>query len=160
MNTSRRHLLLALAATPAALLAANAQANPFKLPDIHVWKSPTCGCCTAWVEHMRKAGFTVNVSEVDDTGPTRKRLGMPAKLGSCHTALVGGYVLEGHVPADDVKRLLRTKPTALGLSVPGMPVGSPGMEMGPRLDPYDVLLVQRDGSTSVFSHYPKAQPQA
>ena len=160
MNPSRRHLLLALAATPAALAAAHAHANPFKLPTVHVWKSPTCGCCTAWVEHMRKAGFTVNVSEVDDTGPTRRRLGMPAKLGSCHTALVGGYVLEGHVPADDVKRLLRTKTAGLGLSVPGMPVGSPGMEMGPRLDPYDVLLVQRDGSTSVFSHYPKAQPQA
>ncbi|MDX9844888.1 MAG: DUF411 domain-containing protein [Aquabacterium sp.] len=160
MNPSRRNLLLALAATPAALLAAQAQANPFKLPTVQVWKSPTCGCCTAWVEHMRNAGFTVNVSEVDDTSPTRKRLGMPAKLGSCHTALVGGYVLEGHVPADDVKRLLRNKTAGLGLSVPGMPVGSPGMEMGPRLDPYDVLLVQRDGSTSVFSHYPKAKPQA
>jgi len=160
MNISRRNLLLALAATPVALAAAHAQANPFKLPTVHVWKSPTCGCCTAWVEHMRKAGFTVNVSEVDDTGPTRKRLGMPAKLGSCHTALVGGYVLEGHVPADDVKRLLRTKTAGLGLSVPGMPVGSPGMEMGPRLDPYDVLLVQRDGRTSVFSRYPKTKPQA
>ena len=160
MNTSRRHLLLTLAATPAALLAANAQANPFKLPTVHVWKSPTCGCCTAWVDHMRTAGFTVNITEVDDTGPTRKRLGMPAKLGSCHTALVGGYVLEGHVPADDVKRLLRTKTAGLGLTVPGMPVGPPGMEMGPRLDPYDVLLVQRDGSTSVFSHYPKTKPQA
>ena len=160
MNPSRRHLLLALAATPAALLAAHAQANPFKLPTVHVWKSPTCGCCTAWVDHMRAAGFTVNITEVDDTGPPRKRLGMPAKLGSCHTALVGGYVLEGHVPADDVKRLLRTKTAGLGLSVPGMPVGSPGMEMGPRLDPYDVLLVQRDGRTSVFSHYPKTKPQA
>jgi hypothetical protein len=160
MNPSRRHLLLALAATPAALLAAHAQANPFKLPTVHVWKSPTCGCCTAWVDHMRAAGFTVSITEVDDTGPTRKRLGMPAKLGSCHTALVGGYVLEGHVPADDVKRLLRTKTAGLGLSVPGMPVGSPGMEMGPRLDPYDVLLVQRDGRTSVFSHYPKTKPQA
>lgn len=160
MNPSRRHLLLALAATPAALLAAHAQANPLKLPTVHVWKSPTCGCCTAWVDHMRAAGFTVNITEVDDTGPTRKRLGMPAKLGSCHTALVGGYVLEGHVPADDVKRLLRTKTAGLGLSVPGMPVGSPGMEMGPRLDPYDVLLVQRDGRTSVFSHYPKTKPQA
>ena len=160
MNPSRRRLLLALAATPAALAAVHAHANPFKLPTVHVWKSPTCGCCTAWVDHMRKAGFTINVSEVDDTGPTRKRLGMPAKLGSCHTALVGGYVLEGHVPADDVKRLLRTKPTALGLSVPGMPVGSPGMEMGPRLDPYDVLLVQRDGSTNVFSRYPKNNQRA
>ena len=160
MNPSRRNLMLALAATPAALLAATAQAAPTKQPDVHVWKSPTCGCCTAWVDHMRKAGFVVNITEVDDTGPTRKRLGMPAKLGSCHTALVGGYVLEGHVPADDVKRLLRNKTAGLGLSVPGMPVGSPGMEMGPRLDPYDVLLVQRDGSTSVFSHYPKAKPQA
>jgi hypothetical protein len=160
MNISRRNLLLALAATPVALAAAHAQANPFKLPTVHVWKSPTCGCCTAWVDHMRKAGFTVNVSDVDDTGPTRKRLGMPAQLGSCHTALVGGYVLEGHVPADDVKRLLRTKTAGLGLTVPGMPAGSPGMEMGPRLDPYDVLLVQRDGSTSVFSHYPKTKPQA
>lgn len=93
MNPSRRHLLLALAATPAALLAAHAQANPFKLPTVHVWKSPTCGCCTAWVDHMRAAGFTVNITEVDDTGPTRKRLGMPAKLGSCHRP--GGWLRAG-----------------------------------------------------------------
>ena len=157
MNPSRRHLLLALAATPAALLATTAQAATPKLPAVHVWKSRTCGCCGAWVDHMRAAGFTVNITEVDDTAPTRQRLGMPAQLGSCHTAQVSGYVLEGHVPADDVKRLLRTKPAGLGLTVPGMPVGSPGMEMGPRLDPYEVLLVQRNGSTSVFTQYPKAK---
>lgn len=157
MNTSRRHLLLALAAMPAAaLLPTMAQAAPAKLPAVHVWKSRTCGCCGAWVDHMRAAGFTVNITEVDDTAPTRQRLGMPAQLGSCHTAQVGGYVLEGHVPADDVKRLLRTQPAGLGLTVPGMPAGSPGMEMGPRRDPYEVLLVQRNGRTAVFTRYPKA----
>jgi len=114
---------------------------------VEVWKSPTCGCCGDWIAHMREAGFEV---QIHDTGNTaaRARLGLPAKYGSCHTALVAGYVLEGHVPAADVVRLLREKPAALGLAVPGMPVGSPGMdgpEYGGRRDPYDTLLVERGG---------------
>ena len=158
MNTSRRHLLLALAATPAALLAAHAQANPFKLPDVHVWKSPTCGCCTDWITHLHQNGFR---TRLHDTGneAMRKRLGIPQELGSCHTALVGGYALEGHVPARDVRRLLAEKPQAIGLTVPGMPVGSPGMdgpEYGQRRDAYAVLLVLKNGSTQVFQKYPGA----
>ena len=151
---SRRRLLISALAT----LALPAWAAPAR-PRVDVWKDPNCGCCGDWVKHLEAEGFAVRVFATG-ADAARRRLGLPDAYASCHTALVDGYVLEGHVPADDVKRLLRTKPTALGLSVPGMPVGSPGMEMGPRLDPYDVLLVQRDGSTSVFSHYPKAQPQA
>lgn len=116
-------------------------------PRVEVWKSTTCACCGDWIAHMREAGFDI---EVHDTGNTaaRARLGMPVQYGSCHTARVEGYVLEGHVPAADVTRLLREKPDALGLAVPGMPVGSPGMD-GPeyrgRRDPYDTLLVERGG---------------
>ena len=124
-------------------------------PAVDVFKSPTCGCCGAWVEHLKAAGFDVRVTEVDDTTAARKRLGMPDAFGSCHTASVGGYVLEGHVPAAEVKRLLGAKPKAIGLAVPGMPVGSPGMEVGSRRDPYDVLLVERDGRSTVYAHYPK-----
>ena len=132
-------------------LSVLAQATP-----IQVWKDPNCGCCHLWVEHLQASGFKVEVFDVGNTA-ARKRLGMPEKLGSCHTASVGGYVIEGHVPATDIQRLLRDRPAALGLSVPGMPIGSPGMD-GPeykgRKDAYDVLLVQKDGSTKSFQHYP------
>ncbi len=150
----RRHLLR-LAVTAAALAAGASRAAP-ALPAVEVFKSPTCGCCGAWVAHMRAAGFTVNVHEVDDTTAARQRLGMPDRYGSCHTASVGGYVLEGHVPADDVKRLLAARPVAIGLSVPGMVPGSPGMEVGARRDPYQVLLIDRSGRASVFASYPRA----
>ena len=99
---------------------------------VHVYKNPSCGCCTAWVEHLKTAGFAVDVTETDDTAAVRKRHGMPERLAGCHTGVVEGYVLEGHVPAADVKRLLAAKPQAVGLAVPGMPVGSPGMEYGDR----------------------------
>ena len=124
-------------------------------PAVDVFKSPTCGCCGAWVEHLQSAGFDVRVTEVDDTAAARKRLGMPDAFGSCHTATVGGYVLEGHVPAAEVKRLLGAKPKAIGLAVPGMPVGSPGMEVGSRRDPFDVLLVERNGRSTVYARYPQ-----
>ena len=123
------------------------------LPPVEVFKSPTCGCCGAWVEHMRAAGFVVDVTNVDDTTAARKRFGMPDTFGSCHTALVGGYVVEGHVPAADVKRLLGLKASAVGLSVPGMVPGSPGMEVGSRHDPYKVFLVDRNGRATVFASY-------
>lgn len=126
------------------------------LPQVEVFKSPYCGCCGAWVEHMKSAGFEVKVTQVTDTTATRQRLGLPDAYGSCHTATVGGYVLEGHVPAAEVKRLLAAKPSALGLAVPGMPPGSPGMEVPGRKDPYEVLLIDRRGRSSVFAHYPKA----
>jgi hypothetical protein len=121
-----------------------------------VWKDPNCGCCRLWVEHLESSGFKVEVRDLGNTA-ARKRLGMPEKLGSCHTATVGGYVIEGHVPAVDIYRLLKDRPVALGLSVPGMPIGSPGMD-GPeykgRKDAFDVLLVQKDGRTKSFQHYP------
>jgi Cu/Ag efflux protein CusF len=123
---------------------------------VQVWKDPNCGCCHLWVEHLQASGFKVEVRDVGNTA-ARKRLGMPENLGSCHTASVGGYVIEGHVPAADIHRLLKQRPVALGLSVPGMPIGSPGMD-GPeykgRKDAYDVLLVQKDGTAKSFQHYP------
>jgi hypothetical protein len=124
---------------------------------VTVWKTPSCGCCKDWVIHLRKEGFSVVTNDVNDTAPVRQKLGLPAKLGSCHTAQVGGYVLEGHVPAREVKRLLREKPAAIGLAVPGMPVGSPGMEMPGEMqgvrDAFDVVLVTRDGSSRVYASY-------
>jgi hypothetical protein len=124
------------------------------LPAVQVFKSPTCGCCGAWVDHLRSAGFTVEVTNVDDTTAARKRLGLPDAFGACHTATVGGYVVEGHVPADEIKRLLAARPAAVGLAVPGMPVGSPGMEAGTRQDPYEVFLIDK-GRATVFASYPK-----
>jgi hypothetical protein len=125
----------------------------FAATRIHVYKNPDCGCCGEWVRHLQAAGFAVQVTEVSDTAQTRKKLGMPDKFGSCHTAVADGYLLEGHVPAADVKRLLARRPKALGLAVPGMPAGSPGMEAGSRKDPYQVLLVDRSGGASVFARY-------
>ena len=124
---------------------------------VTVWKTPSCGCCKDWVIHLRKEGFNVVTNDVNDTAPIRQKLGLPAKFGSCHTAQVGGYVLEGHVPAQEVKRLLREKPVAIGLAVPGMPVGSPGMEMPGEMlgvrDAFDVLLVTADGNSRVYESY-------
>jgi hypothetical protein len=147
----RRALLTSLAAAAAGLsLPVSAQGA---LPPVQVFKNPSCGCCGAWVDHMKAAGFSVTVTDVDDTAVARKRYGLPDRLGSCHTAVVAGYVVEGHVPAKDVKKLLAMKPVAIGLAVPGMPVGSPGMEVGSRKDPYQVLLVTKDGRERVFSAY-------
>jgi hypothetical protein len=136
-------------------LAAPALAQP-RASEIRVYKSPTCGCCNDWIRHLEASGFVVSATDVPDTRQYRARLGMPARLGSCHTGVVDGYVIEGHVPAREIKRLLRERLPALGLSVPGMPVGSPGMD-GPeykgQVDPYDVLLVQKDGRVSVYAAY-------
>jgi hypothetical protein len=119
---------------------------------VEVFKSPHCGCCGGWVEHLRQNGFEVKAHDVDDVTAVRKKLGMPDRLGSCHTAKVGGYVVEGHIPAADIRRLLKEKPKALGLAVPSMPPGSPGMESSKPI-PYQTLLVQSDGSTSVFAQH-------
>jgi hypothetical protein len=124
-------------------------------PSIEVWKDPDCGCCKDWVTHLEKSGFKVKVNQSGNE-VVRDRLGMPKQLGSCHTALVAGYAIEGHVPASDIKRLLREKPAAIGLSVPGMPVGSPGMDgavYGGRKDPFYVLLVSKNGSSRVYQAY-------
>jgi hypothetical protein len=128
--------------------------SPSALPPVTVYKSPTCSCCIKWVAHMRDAGFNVDVRDVDNVHPVKMRVGVPVGKGSCHTAEVAGYFLEGHVPAADVKRLVAEKPAAKGLAVPGMPLGSPGMEVPDgRTQPYDVELVANDGSTSQFSHH-------
>ena len=125
---------------------------------VEVWKDPSCGCCKDWIAILDKAGFTVRVHETGNNG-ARSQLGMPAKFGSCHTARVEGYAIEGHVPVREIQRLLREKPKAVGLAVPGMPVGSPGMD-GPiykgRKDPFSVLLVLHDGNSSVYQSYPSA----
>lgn len=121
-------------------------------PVVEVYKTETCGCCTAWIDHLKENGFEVVAHNVPTTAAYRSKLGMPEQLGSCHTARIGGYVVEGHVPAKEIKRLLAEKPRAVGLSVPGMPMGSPGME-GPRADAYDVVLVQKDGRHQVYQHY-------
>jgi len=124
-------------------------------PLVEVWKSPTCGCCKDWVKHLQGQGFAVKTYEVTEAAKAARRseLGLADKFASCHTALVGGYVVEGHVPAQEIRKLLKERPRALGLSVPGMPIGSPGMD-GPeyagRKDAYAVLLVQRDGSSTVY----------
>lgn len=123
------------------------------LPPIVAFKSPTCGCCELWVEHMRAAGFQVEVKDTQDMGAIKAEAGVPVGQGSCHTAKVGNYYLEGHVPAADVKRLLAERPDARGLIVPGMVPGSPGMEQGGVTKPYDVLLLAKDGSTTVYSHH-------
>lgn len=123
-------------------------------PLIEVYKSATCGCCEQWVDHLRANGFKVRTQNVPNTAAYRTKLGVPASLGSCHTGTIGGYVLEGHVPAADIKRLLAEKPKATGLAVPGMPMGSPGMEVsGEPADAYDVLLFQADGKSTVYRHY-------
>ena len=124
-------------------------------PSVEVWKDPGCGCCKDWVAHLVKSGFDVKVNETGNNA-ARSALGIPASLGSCHTAKVDGYAFEGHVPAKEMKRILRERPKAVGLAVPGMPVGSPGMDGAiykGRKDPYDVLLVLLDQSTSVYQSY-------
>ena len=121
---------------------------------IDVYKSPTCGCCGKWVEHLRGSGFAVNVHEMANVDPFRAKAGVPAALASCHTALVDGYVVEGHVPAADIRKLLAERPKALGLAVPGMPAGAPGMD-APHASGYDVLLFQADGATRVYHAYPR-----
>ncbi len=149
MNQRRRMLTGAAIALPLASVTGGASAAA---PTIEVWKSPSCGCCTEWVKHLQTNGYTVKVNDTGNNA-ARARLGVPAKLGSCHTAQVGGYAIEGHVPAADIKRLLAEKPNAVGLAVPGMPVGSPGMEQGNDRDPYDVLLIERGGNTRVYQSH-------
>lgn len=147
----------------AALLGAAAVTAPLAgwtqtKPLVEVWKTATCGCCHDWVAHLEANGFQVKTHDISDTAKEaqRRQLGMADKFGSCHTALIGGYVIEGHVPAREIRRLLKERPKAVGLTVPGMTVGSPGMDgpaYGGRKDPYAVLLVQRDGGSSVYQSY-------
>lgn len=151
---NRRQALWLIGATAAA--SAIPAAAGASLPVVEVSKVASCDCCTGWVSHMKAAGFPVKVTTVDDTTAVRKRVGIPDRYGSCHTATVAGYALEGHVPAEEVKRLLAMKPRAVGLAVPSMPPGSPGMEVGARHDPYQVFLIDKAGNATVFASYPKA----
>lgn len=142
---------LGLAAfSPSLLAQASAASN-----QITVWKDPACGCCGEWITHLQQNVFQVKVNDTGNAA-ARRRLGVPEKLGSCHTAQIEGYAIEGHVPAREIRRLLKERPRALGLTVPGMPVGSPGMdgpEYSARKDPYDVLLIGLDGSTRAYQSY-------
>ena len=150
---TRRRLITAVAAAPLAALAQRALAQT--APRIEVYKSPTCGCCNDWIDHLKANGFTVVAHDVGNNA-ARARLGLPTKYASCHTGVVDGYAIEGHVPAREIRRLLRERPQAIGLAVPEMPFGSPGMDgpkYGNRVDPYDVLLVLRDGSARVYQNY-------
>ena len=154
-------LALATAACSSPTSANVAEAAPraqalaaVTFPAMRVTKSPTCGCCGAWVEHARHAGFEVEVHDVENPYPIKERLGVPVGKGSCHTAEIGGYFIEGHVPLDDVKRLLAERPAAKGLVVAGMPAGSPGMESPDgRTQPFNVELVAQDGTTTVFARH-------
>ncbi len=123
--------------------------------DITVYKDPNCGCCSKWAEHLRENSFSVTEVAVDDIDMYKSKYNVPANMASCHTAVVEDYVIEGHVPAADVLRLLKDRPDIVGLTVPGMPLGSPGMEVGDRVQAYDVLAINRDGTTSVFTSYPE-----
>lgn len=149
-NTDRR-TLLGVGALLIAWPTFGAAAAP--APAV-VYKTPTCGCCRRWVEDMNQAGFPLRVVDLDDLAPIKRRLGVPAALTGCHTAVIGGYVIEGHVPPQDVARLLKARPVALGLSVPGMPQSAPGMETpGARREPYDTLLMAKNGPPTVFMHH-------
>jgi len=144
----RKKLLRIIA--PLALLAS---AESAVAATLLVTKTAFCGCCAKWVEAMKKAGFTVKVNDVESVTPTARRLGVPDQLRSCHTAEIGGYAIEGHVPAADIKRLLAQKPKAAGIAVPGMVMGTPGMEHGDHKDPYQVILFDRSGKTKVFASH-------
>ena len=162
-ETSQPAMIATAQATPSAVVlpaqasTAAARAVPTSttgLPALLVHKQESCGCCGAWVEHMREAGFAVEVRNTDDLNPIKERVGVPYAKGSCHTAEVGGYFIEGHVPADDVKRLLAEQPDAKGLVLPGMPAGSPGMELPDgTTETYMVELVNQDGSVTEFARH-------
>ena len=147
---TRRQLLGILSMLAATGVRVAAQ----KGPAVQVYKDPTCGCCSLWVEHLRKAGFSATVSDVDDIDAIKTKHGVPRQARSCHTAIVGGYVIEGHVPATDVQRLLKERPAVAGIGVAGMPIGSPGMEVASvKPQPYDVLAFTKGGEVTVFASH-------
>ena len=118
---------------------------------ITVYKSPTCGCCGKWIEHMKKAGFNPTVNDLPNVSTVKQSMGVPSNLQSCHTSAIAGYAIEGHVPADVVRQLLKEKPKVAGIAVPGMPVGSPGMEQGEQKDKYNIVAFTKDGSQKVYA---------
>ncbi len=151
---SKRWAMLALGLLVVVLLAACSSSATQTQPVVTVYKSPTCGCCGNWVQHMRSNGFKVEVHDVEDIMSVKRQHGVPGELSSCHTAIVDGYVVEGHVPAAEVQRLLQERPQVAGIAVPGMPVGAPGMDVpGATPQPYKVIAFDRNGHTSVFASY-------
>lgn len=153
-RTTRRQCLFS---AMALALPAWASASRTEKPLVEMWKSPTCGCCGEWAKHLEANGFRVQTHLSDNPAAVRAKVGFDARLGSCHTAMVGGYALEGHVPAREIHRLLKEKPKGvIGIAVPGMPLGSPGMDSpayGGKKTPYDVVIVRKDGSTGVYQSY-------
>ena len=151
--TKRR--FLSVAGLVFAGLLLSAPSAPTTLPAIRitVYKDPNCGCCKSWVEHLRKHGFDVSVRDTNDVSGAKATGRVPQQLQTCHTAFVNGYVVEGHVPAADIQKMLDEKPKIAGIGVAGMPAGSPGMEVGNRHDPYDVIAFNRDGSMRVFARH-------
>lgn len=143
---------LVLAAALVATLGAAAAPTTAAPPSIVVYKSPSCGCCKAWMDYLTKNGFKVTGKDMDNVQPVKDDVGLPAKLASCHTAIVDGYVVEGHVPAADIKRLLQERPKIVGLSAPGMPPSSPGMDQ-PGNVPYDVIAFDAKGNTTVYAKH-------
>jgi hypothetical protein len=144
---TRKTILGAIAFAALTLGAAAHAAN------MTVHRSPTCGCCIKWIEHVEKHGFTVKTVLTEDMPAVKKKLGIPATLMSCHTSIVGGYVVEGHVPAADIKRLLAQKPRAKGIAVAGMPMGAPGMQHGDHHQPYSTMLIGKDGKATLFARH-------
>lgn len=145
-------LATALFALAAGFFVSGGLASPANAQTITVYKTPWCGCCTAWIKHLQRDGLEVRVIEREDLAPVRASLNVPDELASCHTASVDGYAIEGHVPASEIRKLLETRPDAAGLSVPGMPMGSPGMETTSPPDAYDVILFSAE-QQSVFASY-------
>lgn len=123
------------------------------LPSVQAYRNPGCDCCEQWTEHMKAAGFEITMQDDPDLATRKSQLGVPDQLGGCHTAVIGDYVIEGHVPPDDIVRFLTEKPDVLGLAVPGMPMGSPGMEMGESKEPYEVLAFKKDGSWNLYASH-------
>lgn len=150
MNKATLVAVVAAAAAAAAATAVVTSNGRAQGPLMVVYKSPTCGCCTAWVSHVKKAGFKVEIHDTADVQPVKDRWGVPPDMISCHTVKVDGYVVEGHVPADVIQRLLQERPAVVGIAAPGMPSGSPGMEGGTP-EPYDILTFDKDGHTSLFA---------
>ena len=151
MNPIIRHVIIAIALLSTAPALAEASS-----PSIEVWKSATCQCCGKWVTHLEVSGFAVKTNAADNAAldTIKRAAGIGEKLDACHTAKIDGYFIEGHVPASDIKRLVAERPDAIGLTVPGMPVGSPGMEQRDgKTEPYDVLLIKKDGTTEVFASH-------
>lgn len=144
--------LRVMSAVAMAFIVASCTQAPAETLEVTVYKSATCGCCNDWIKHLKANGFAVKAHNVQNLDQIKRQNGVSPRLAACHTARVGDYVIEGHVPAQDIKRLLAEKPAVAGLAVPGMPAGSPGME-GPRKDPYNVYTFKKDGSSDVYARH-------